>query len=234
MKERPILFSAPMVRAILDGRKSQTRRIAKPIKHPDWGNEYSPGALVTEKESNDVIDRACPYGAKGDRLWVRETFQPLFADGIENYSEVNWKTGKGYQISYPATDGVQEFMDSDDNIRDACKPSIHMPRWASRILLEITNIRVERLNDISEEDAIAEGFASITKDDGRTVKYGIPDRDGYPGNDDIGWNWCDWNVSPVLAYKRLWESINGKSSWNINPFVWAIEFKRIDVNENSK
>jgi len=101
-----------------------------------------------------------------------------------------------------------------------------MPRWASRISLEITGIRVERLQDISEEDAIDEGLKAITKD-GKLIKYGIPDRDGYPGADDFGWNWGDWDKSPVLAYKRLWQSINGKGSWDLNPFVWVIEFKRI-------
>lgn len=212
MKERPILFSAPMVRAILNKRKIQTRRIAKPIKHPDWGNEYSPGALITEKESNSVIERACPYGSKGERLWVRETFSqhPQFAD-----------------IAYRA-DG-EEFEDSDGFLwAPKWKPPIHMPRSASRILLEITGVRVERLQDISEQDAVFEGLKALTKDDGKTIKYGIPDNDGYPGNDDIGWHWCDWHVSPILAYKRLWESINGKGSWVLNPWVWVIEFKLIN------
>lgn len=125
---------------------------------------------------------------------------------------------------YRATDQLNA-IDEDGNELN-WRPSIHMPRWASRISLEITGIRVERLQDISEEDAIDEGLKAITKD-GKLIKYGIPDRDGYPGADDFGWNWGDWDKSPVLAYKRLWQSINGKGSWDLNPFVWVIEFKRI-------
>lgn len=190
IKERPILFSSPMVRALLDGRKTQTRRIAKPIKHPDWGNEYSPGALITEKESNSVIERACPYGSKGERLWVRETFSqhPQFAD-----------------IAYRA-DG-EEFEDSDGFLwAPKWKPSIHMPRSASRIMLEITGVRVERLQDISEQDAIAEGV------------------DGENEAAKIG---AGWYEKPRRAYRRLWESINGTGSWDLNPFVWVIKFKEI-------
>ena len=188
MKERPILFSAQMVRAILDGRKTQTRRIAKPIKHPDWGNEYSPGALITEKESNYVIERACPYGSKGERLWVRETFShhPQFAD-----------------IAYRA-DG-EEFEDSDGFLWEPkWKPSIHMPRSASRILLEITGVRVERLQDISEEDAKSEGAQAIN----------------------FGYGDCY-----ALGFKQLWESINGPGSWDLNPWVWVIDFKRINEEQ---
>jgi hypothetical protein len=101
-----------------------------------------------------------------------------------------------------------------------------LPSWASRITLEIVNVRVERLQDISADDAIAEGLKGITMD-WRLVKYGIPDADGYPGTDDIGWPWEDWRISPVDAYRRLWESINGSGSWDANPWVWVIEFRRI-------
>lgn len=129
---------------------------------------------------------------------------------------------------YKASGDSRDFTDADDNFVERWSPSIHMPRWASRMLIEITNVRVERLQNISEEDAIAEGLKAATKD-GKTIKYGIPDRDGYPGNDDIGWGWCDWNVSPVLAYKRLWGSINGTESWDLNPWVWILEFKMVET-----
>ncbi len=153
-----------MVRAILDGRKTQTRRV---IKEKLMRGE---GAHVNN----------CPYGKPGDRLWVRETWQgPLFYDEIpEDWNSDKYKTPE--YCYYKASGDSCDFTDSDDNFVERWSPSIHMPRWASRILLEVTNVRVERLHDISEEDAIAEGLKAITKD-GKTIKYGIPDRDGYPG-----------------------------------------------------
>ena len=163
----------------------------------------------------------CKYEPRMN-LWVRETFAHDFehnryfyrADCDEDGTVPHLINGCGLG------GGVGNAQISK------WKPSIHMPRWASRILLEITGVRVELLQDISEEDAIDEGLKAITKD-GKLIKYGIPDRDGYPGADDFGWNWGDWDKSPVLAYKRLWQSINGKGSWDLNPFVWVIEFKRI-------
>jgi len=222
MKERPILFSAPMVNSILNGTKTQTRRIAK-------GVGIAPGIGQVLKRSDDIKEwpEFCPYGKPGDRLWLRETWQGPILDDDE-YEEYR-RNGKESYLKpqycvYRATDQLNA-IDEDGNELN-WRPSIHMPRWASRISLEITGIRVERLQDISEEDAIDEGLKAITKD-GKLIKYGIPDRDGYPGADDFGWNWGDWDKSPVLAYKRLWQSINGKGSWDLNPFVWVIEFKRI-------
>ena len=222
MKERPILFSAPMVNSILNGTKTQTRRIAK-------GVGIAPGIGQVLKGSDDIKEwpEFCPYGKPGDRLWLRETWQGPILDDDE-YEEYR-RNGKESYLKpqycvYRATDQLNA-IDEDGNELN-WRPSIHMPRWASRISLEITGIRVERLQDIGEEDAIDEGLKAITKD-GKLIKYGIPDRDGYPGADDFGWNWGDWDKSPVLAYKRLWQSINGKGSWDLNPFVWVIEFKRI-------
>lgn len=223
MKERPILFSAPMVRAILDGRKTQTRRVVKPQPYVDaQGNACWNGtnfgqdargphiqALASPLPSSKTGRVRCPFGKPGDRLWVRETFQPLFADGVENHWETDWQTGEGYKISYPATDGVQEFIDLDDGLSDACKPSIHMPRWASRILLEITAVRVERLNDISEDDAIAEGTPG---GHGAIPGYG-------------------YAATPGEHYHWLWESINGAGSWDANPWVWVIEFKKVGAEQ---
>lgn len=170
VKERPILFSAPMVRAILDGRKKQTRRVVKFKKKI--------GVL-----NNDEFLMLCPHGKRGDRLWVRESF--LQDSGGFIYR----------------ADGDFE---GNAKILGGWRPSIFMPRWASRILLEITNVRVERINDISEEDAIAEGV------------------DGEKEAAAIGSTWYD---KPRRAYRRIWESINGQGSWDLNPFVWVIEFK---------
>lgn len=103
-----------------------------------------------------------------------------------------------------------------------------MPRWASRITLEIVAVRVERLNEISEPDAKAEGLKALSKD-GTLVKYGIPDRDGLPGNDDYGWHWKEWERDPRQSFRRLWESLNGPGSWDANPWVWVIEFRRVEA-----
>lgn len=235
MKERPILFSGPMVRAILEGRKTQTRRIVKPQPPANVTRATMVPTTASGKSTmvwcqDGPIDPLngwnykerhpngwrCPYGMHGDRLWVREAFQPLFADGVENHWETDWKTGKGYSISYPATDGIHEYLDADDNLKDACKPSIHMPRWASRITLEITGIRVERLQDISEEDAAAEGSdrlitSNCTEQDRALLDLPL----------------CD-DANPYRnGFALLWESINGDGSWAANPWVWAIEFRRL-------
>lgn len=202
MKERPILFSAPMVRTILEGRKTQTRRVVKDTGF--YAIEDHHGAETAMRERAALATR-CPYGQPGNRLWVREAFQPLFADGVENHWETDWKTGKGYAISYPATDGIHEYLDADDNLSDACKPSIHMPRWASRITLEIASVRVERLNDISEADCIAEGCAG--------GHGAIP---GYA-----------YAATPFEHYRALWESINGTGSWDMNPWVFVVEFRMV-------
>lgn len=194
MKEKPILFSDPMVRAILDGTKMQTRRVAKPVKHPDLGNLYEPGALVLEREPQHVIDRSCPYGQPGDRLWVREAFAHVLDDKFGPVPD---------SIVYRADEGNSDWP-------HGWRPSIHMPRLASRILLEITGVRVERLQEISEADAIAEGII-----DGGKYWYGNP---GKPAHKIAG---------PVNAYRDLWESINGPGAWAANPWVWVIEFKRV-------
>lgn len=195
MRERPILFSGPMVRAIIDGRKTVTRRIAKPVKHPDLGNIYTPGALVLENEPQHVIDRACPYGQPGDRLWVRETFAVY---GDKKMHVIHYRADRPYHVG-------QKGM--------GYKPSIHMPRWACRILLEITAVRVERLQDISEEQAEAEGVKGEPCDHARQACA------------DIG---C-WGDTAKGAFGFLWESLNGSGSWAANPWVWVVEFKRVEV-----
>jgi hypothetical protein len=254
MKERPILFSAPMVHAILEGRKTQTRRM---VKGQEFWGEFSRSArpidsgmwrvegcepINEDLQGNKVtfVDVRCPYGQPGDRLWVRETWQyydwtedgmpwiRYCADGKTIIRSANVPDEWSEKIS-----GIWESLsdpanyDIDQRAADRrWRPSIHMPRWASRITLEITGVRVERLNDISEQDAIAEGLKAITKD-GSLVKYGIPDRDGLPGADDDGWPWKKWCTDPRGAFFGLWESINGAGSWRQNPLVWVVEFKRV-------
>lgn len=214
MGEHPILFSAPMVQAILAGRKSQTRRVVKPQPEPipdDVRKDpktpanrqfwWPSNRAMSMVEVRDMCGMLSPYGAPGDRLWVREKFQPLFASGFD-HNTVDWKTGKGYACRYVATDGIVEWMDGDDHMTDRCMPSIHMPRWASRLTLEVTGVRVERLQDISEADAIAEGSQCA----------GVPAA-----------------LTNFAAYAKLWEKINGPGSWALNPWVWVVEFKRVEV-----
>jgi hypothetical protein len=215
-----MLMSAPMVRAILAGSKTQTRRIVKP-RYPWEIEELEDGSpwpwypdYVTGGEWDGWV--LCPYGQPGDRLWVRETFQPLYADGWEDgYNSdgeaVNYKTGRGYAPRFIATDGSTEFIDPDGEVSSRVWPSIHMPRWASRITLEIAGVRVERLQDISEADAIAEGV------DGQfCAKHAASS----PWKDRLA-------PAAVHAFAALWESINGPGSWNANPWVWVVSFGRI-------
>ncbi|EPP5903374.1 hypothetical protein ACUT1X_003343 [Pseudomonas aeruginosa] len=215
-RERPILFNDQMVRAILEGRKTATRRIAKPVKHPDLGNIYAPGALVLEREPQHVIDRACPYGQPGDRLWVREAWQgPLISDEEQDANQSWWKDMTKFQnpghCAYRASGDDNEYVDPDGYFHCKWKPSIHMPRWASRILLEITAVRVERLQDIGEEQALAEGVRGEPCDHTRQACA------------DIG---C-WGDTAKGAFGFLWESLNGEGSWAANPWVWVVEFKRV-------
>ena len=209
IKERPILFSGEMVRAILDGRKTQTRRIVK-CKDLDfqgggeewndprfWGFETENGywfMLKADPKAPDEFQIPCPYGNPGERLWVRETFA---------YTDQSLNVEPGYV--YRATDPDWSTLDGFK-----WKPSIFMPREASRITLEITDVRVERLQEISREDAIAEGAF-------------LNERDWW----ELG-NGLRGMSSPQAAFLSLWELINGPESWDANPFVWKISFRRIN------
>lgn len=201
MKERPILFSAPMVRAILDGTKTQTRRVAnKLVRHPDLGNLYTPGALVLEHEPQHVIDRACPYGQPGDRLWVREAWRTVAeADPIPP-RDMDEAFRLWFEVDAPHQPGAGKY-----------RPPMFMPHWASRSTLEITGVRVEQLQDISETDCIAEGIEKTAH--GFWSTYGQSAVNG--------------TYSPRTSYRMLWQSINGPDSWVANPWVWVVEFKRI-------
>jgi hypothetical protein len=201
MKERPILFSTPMVQAILAGRKTQTRRIIKPQPKDDltflgWKlPEYVQVAFGRGLKTDSL--HKFPYGKVGDVLWVRETWQPSANDVFVHFKADYSKPGKGW------------------------KPSIHMPKSYARIWLRITNVRVERLHDISEEDTKSEGIEQFTRD-GVGFKYGLN-----------GWHWHCHEGFPFMCSRRsfafevLWKSINSEQSWDENPWVWVIEFERI-------
>lgn len=226
IKERPILMNGDMVRATLRdiNPKTQTRRIIDPAPMMVTANESRPweGDPAILMQLMKSTGRKCKYGQPGDRLYVRENFQPFYAEGREHgVDRPDWDTGEGYAPSYPATDGVNEFIDGDDNITSRVWPSIHMPRWASRIDLEITGLHVERLQDISEADAIAEGIECAANNYGNGPAYcdysmKCPD------------DTTEWFASPIRSFQTLWESINGPGSWNANPWVWVVKFKRIE------
>lgn len=215
MTERPILFSAPMVRALLDGTKTQTRRIVKPQP------PYQP-ALATHLARRgypvwhcEQWQKFCPYGQPGDRLWVRETWVPIAKD----YKPAD--LAQASALLYRA-DGLKVPNQKDREIRaffaDRCRipldavkwrPSIFMPRIASRLDLEIVAVRVERLQDISAADAISEGIEPMRSGWKNYTKDGVA------------------TSIPEESYQALWEVINGPDSWHLNPWVWVIAFKRI-------
>lgn len=204
--ERGMIFNSEMVRAILDGRKTQTRRPIKfPFKDRNLGCELSGNELAGDLSAGKYLNS--PFGKPGDRIWVRETFQgPLFDfDQMDAYCKDSAPFEKAQFCVYKA-DGkpAPEFFDADDNLHCCWRPSIHMPRWASRILLEITDVRVERLNAITESEAEAEGITDT-------------------GFGDL----------LVDGYRYLWKSIYGEENWNANPWVWVIKFKRVEGDDNA-
>jgi hypothetical protein len=230
IKERPILFSAPMVRAILEGRKTVTRRATKVQPRIDASGNFCVGNSNYGQDgygkpvTKHFVNSCCPYGKRGDRLWVRETFALL---GNEDGCCIDWQDNlvKGdergaariYRASCPPGDyGLNQIPakaewkpDTEAMEYDgAWRPSIHMPRWASRILLEITDVRVERLQDITYEQAAAEGVHR-----GPLREWCASDEGGA----------C--HKYPVPAFRDLWQSVGG--SWDANPWVWVVEFKRV-------
>ncbi len=238
VKSRPVLFSAPMVLALLDGRKTQTRRTRGLQRFTERGDfigmrKRSDGVWVAEFRDS-IPDDPCPvevrspYGGPGDTLWVKETWRPRIAHSCSLDTcdcgdvAVSYAAG-GRDVDFPDGSIPSTWTMPKAAARGNVSPLL-MPRWASRITLEVTGVRVERLQDISQEDAKAEGLKGVTKD-GALVKYGLPDRDGWPGTDDLGWEWRAWEIDPRRAFHRLWESINGADSWSINPWVWVVSFK---------
>jgi hypothetical protein len=234
MTARPILFSAPMVRALLEGRKTQTQRVIKP--QPDQATSEFTSAEVSAAWQDGFIDVRCPYGQPGDLLWVRESFSDLTEELGQSWERYNpgknlYEQGKKPFFWYRA-DGEQPDRGNGTAFDAPWKPSIHMPRWGSRITLEITDVRVQRLNEISEEDALAEG---INHDFIKNIKDELDDQ-GMTCPDDLD---SDWKVfwSPADdredclkytakdAYQTLWEDLHGPGSWDTNPWVWALTFK---------
>lgn len=221
MTERPMLFSAPMVRAILAGTKTQTRRVVKPQPEamrsvyppPSDGEWYWKHTKLdagychtTGSAMRRLMEPLCPYGNPGDRLWVRETF-----------AKIDGQTQPWIETDYRATYEHGDRLGDALGLKKRWTPAIHMPRAASRLTLEVTGVRVERLQDISEADAIAEGVGSVIVSDGgesRWMNYADPGSKANAFGD------------ARRSYRSLWESINGPGSWDANPWVWVIEFKR--------
>jgi hypothetical protein len=193
MRERPILFSGPMVRAIMDGRKTMTRRVVKPQPEMVFdGESLSDGNAYGGWEPKLPPWSKWPYQL-GDTLWVRETWK-LWEDPQDGHDWVLYRAGG--KMSFP---NVPDLPMPNDPFADKWKPSIFMPHWASRITLEVTGVRVERLQEITEKDAISEGI--ISSDYDKTYRY---------------------------AFSVLWDSINGKKyPWSDNPWVWVIEFRHM-------
>lgn len=224
MTVRPILFSGPMVRALLDGSKTQTRRVVKPQPQNDPAKHhpiepYSNGRggwnWVLQATGHGTGDPfPCPYGQPGDRLWVREAFSGPWCmeaqDGRAAAPPSKW--ARESSIWYWA-DGEPTHGDWTRP-----RPSIHMPRWASRIMLEVTGVRVERLREISEADAMAEGIERMPCQVPNTRLW----RNYTPGN-----GWTPSVAIPQNSFRSLWESINGPGAWDANPWVWVVEFRRL-------
>lgn len=230
MIARPILFSAPMVRALLYGNKTQTRRIIKrPLKHPGW-TEYvyfgpsknNPNCQSRVIECgpdypDDHTDQVmCPYGAAGDRLWVRETWKPHCGGPISDEYPLGTcvKYAADFVMLKPSrwTDDEGRWCEAHED-ETKWRPSIFMPRWSSRITLEIVSVRVERLQDISEADAIAEGC--------------VKNHNGYYWGGPHAVSGLKQLATAKSAYNDLWTSINGPGSWEANPWVWVLDFKRV-------
>jgi len=219
----PMIFSTPMVQAILRGEKNQTRRIMNPQPKEGYTPEIYKGNdfkyhIESRKSPILLEDDSWHFANKGDIIWVRETFIEGYAmeDGNFMYDE----NGKEIPRTWYKADGdlgnwyngTSDFP--SENI--PWKPSIHMPKQACRTWLKVTDVRVERLQDISEEDAIGEGIIPATKDK-NTWKYGLE-----------GWKWTDFEKTARGAYMKLWEQINGENSWDLNPWVFVYKFDRLE------
>jgi hypothetical protein len=187
--DRPILFSGPMIRALMAGTKTQTRRVAKCDGNPF---PSASGAWVAMNAAKgEITEMRCPYGEPGDRLWVRETHRKIIG-----------QSGGWIETDYRATYKHGERMGDHIGVKAKWTPSIFMTRAASRITLKITDVRLEGLNDISPEDAVAEGWPG--PDEANTIR----------------------NAYPIAWYSHLWDKINGKRApWDSNPWVWVVCFE---------
>lgn len=228
---KPIIFNDEMVKAILEGRKTQTRRIVRP--QPEEGIQHTPFAPcgVLNGKGDPLV---CRFGLRGDRLWVRENYRVYYGGGFENVDGGNrerfesfgleFQAGQPREIDFNFFNGVptetteatygridyEQILRLSESGNDGFRPSIHMPRWASRITLEITGVRVERLQDVSAEDARAEGCEKPDLP---------PEVRGVAG---------DFVAGERTTFAILWNRINGPGAWAANPWVWVIEFRRVD------
>jgi len=215
-KERPILFNAEMVRAVLAGRKTQTRRVVKLPDSCGFATYFHPTEYTFSHwdrgYEEDVATVPCPYGVPGDRLWVREAWGASAR-----------KPSEGDRIWYRADNDRPTWAG------DRWRPSIHMPRWASRILLEVTDVRVERVQEISEGDAVAEGVMPnwpLDPDEWLAESHGyMPYCTHHPEPCD-----CHEAANAVDSFRGLWNSINANRgfAWSDNPWVWAVAFKVLE------
>jgi len=266
MKERQILFNSPMVQAVLDGRKTQTRRvILKKRNIPGEPRHYPPDSQIGQFLR--IAD--CPYGVPGDRLWVREAWriaslpfdeQPAIQYRVDDAIEqcdpfdpaYNWDMK--YEAWYERMNeqlledceraGLEVNVNEDmaytwdwDSIPTRWRPSIHLPRWASRITLEVTGVRVERVQDISEDDAYAEGIEYDVWDQAPVArKYDTEDEWFQTWSDELelGYtNYVDLERLARESFRTLWDSINAKRGygWDANPWIWVVEFKMREYPE---
>ena len=239
-QEREVLFSGPMVRAILDGTKTQTRRVMKP--QPDDATDLGLWAWSPRKGVSGYNQRTaylgCPYGVPGDRLWVRETWADVNTESgpalmyradseVRNWRDFSTKFGPDYgagpSMDYDSYAGDYTMWWSDLHAGapgHRWRPSIHMPRWASRLTLEVAGVRVERVQNISEADARAEGCecaSALAWDSavGASDPYAAAVANGHRA-----------------AFRKLWDSLNGRkegSSWKDNPWVWVVECRKVEA-----
>lgn len=216
MKERPIPFNAPMVRAILAGQKTQTRRVMKPQPNVTeerlrelgaWVDGFTLSQQVDAAWQHGFVDVDCPYGRPGDRLFVQEDWQTDDSlDGQPSHTFAAWP------VRYEADGTTLQCGAFFGNTKGEKRHARHMPQWASRILLEIVSVRAERLQDISDADAIAEGIGL------NESAAGVP-MTSPPGE-----------TLPVATFRRdVWEPIYGDDGWNTNPWVWVVEFRRVEA-----
>ncbi len=210
MRERPILFSAPMVRALLAGTKTQTRRVVKGIDPANLDSTMTKAQWRQVNRDRPVSfgpTYFCPYGQPGDRLWVRESFMDLRGTGVEHFDGDARRQRYAFAADSPPGSYADETR-KDYGLK--WKPSIHMPRAACRLVLEIIGVRVERLNEISEADARAEGCPFTW--DGKQYEPPPPEVDS-------------WQGYGRASFSLLWSQINGADSWKANPWVWIVEFR---------
>lgn len=230
MAERPILFSGPMVRAILEGRKTQTRRVVSLPRNMEPLNEEGDFEIddafddrgtrmdwpyAASKKTGCMTAIECPYGSPGDTLWVRETLGVTWQGDCEYMADRK-------EVSDPRAHALCERYGDRYHFSEVRKvPSIFMPRWASRFSLLVKRVRVERVQDISEADARAEGIVAARVASGRA--FGLRDSYGLAGE--------PFATSARCAFEDLWDTINGKRApWSSNPWVWVVEFKRVKEN----